>query len=435
MRRVREAEEMVKMKSSGALIILFLLLTTSAYSAAPRNVIESDIRSDDGGFIELFAGQKFYAGQKVTLVIDGQVDVNHEYFEERKCNWLGLNCWYEQRDRPHPYAPDSYPALISLRSSSGLLVLQPKLQVNASLSTSNEGFIELGARTNPQRLTFEIDIDKSSADPSLFGSGLSIVGKMADLGPRGFMNRSACVSRSPCSSGTFRVSVSDIDNVTRLRLLKAMLAKKWNADDIIKSLDRNLVQDEGMKESIAVLLFDHANAHHGGAVNPSGDYLMLLEYAANIAPNAASGAIGVALSGAYLKVGNVSLAKVQANKDHPRLAKDFEDHPDDPKVRRSYAENLRVLGQVSVRERSGIYSTDLIRATALFLESSKVAGEGAGQPKWDKTTRRDLYIISYEALVDSARALMMLRTPENMAKAEDVMNRAIAQATAAADFK
>ena len=75
------------------------------------------------------------------------------------------------------------------------------------------------------------------------------------------------------------------------------------------------------------------------------------------------------------------------------------------------------------------------RTTALFLESSKVAAEGADQTKLDRPTRRGLYIVSYEALVDSARALMMLRTPENMAKAEDVMARAITQATAAANFK
>ena len=37
------------MKSPVALTVLLVLLTTSAYSAAPRNKIESDIRSDDDG--------------------------------------------------------------------------------------------------------------------------------------------------------------------------------------------------------------------------------------------------------------------------------------------------------------------------------------------------------------------------------------------------
>ena len=411
---------------------LAILLSLSAWDAQAQSAaIQSNIQGQVGSFTELFAGQKFFPGQKVLLVISGQVDVNHEYWEDRRCNWLGLNCWYEKRDRPYFFGPDAYPAVV--RPERGDAVVSPELTGDPKLEASGASFMPFKSGS-PQQIEFTVVRQEADSKLAIFGTGVTFEGKIADTGPRGAVTRVGCVSRITCSGGQYSVSVASIDNAGRLDLLSSILRTKRSAAEIVQSLDRQFIEDEAVKEKIAVALFRHSQSLHA-APEPTADYIALLEYASNLFPSALSGEVGNKLSLAYLKSGNISLARDKAGSDHDRLAKSFEQNPKDPNARREYATNLRILGQIRLRERNGMVSSDLTRAISLFIDSSKIAAEGAENQALSRTDRKLLYILAKESLIDCTRALMMLKTPVNLAKAENIATRAIEFAKLAASMQ
>lgn len=396
--------------------------------------IEFPVQAVDSTYVELFAGHKFFPGQTIKLQIAGQIDVNHAYWEERRCNWFGINCWYEQRDEPHNFGPEHYPVLVRAIPPKGSSLSSPVMIQDSSLEAGGGPFISFVAKQNPQTVEFTIDFPESGTNLSVFGAGASLVAKIADIGPGGNIIRTSCVSRVPCSSDQYIISVKNQSNEKRLNLLLELLKTTQTASAVIAALDRSFLEDERVKTKIAEALFSHAEGKHGGP-EPTSDYIAYLEFASNLAPNALSGAIGNKLSNAYLKSGNVILAKDKANDNHVRLAQLFKEKPDDTSVRLEYAENLRILGQVQLRGRNGLYSTDLTRAIALFIDASRVAVAAADKVMLPRAERRALYIVAKEASIDCARALMMLRTAPNLVRAESIATAAIDYATKAAALR
>ena len=429
--KVPDAVSMRLGRFIGGLVCQTLVAGMSFAAIEPGFVIEKDIPSGPSGdYIDLFPTLKFYPGQTITFQVVGQIDVNHRYWQDRQCNWLGAHCWYEDRDAPNFFSTDTFPALLTVVSDpAGGGLSSPKLESEASFSQGAEPHLAVTAdqRRVPQNISMEIRAPNSGKSLSIFAGGITAKGKISDRGANGVViNRATCIERTPCSAGSYKIRVINIDNSLRLADLKSILSAQSPPDPgaILPSLDRLFTRDPVTRPLITDLIFRHAVKRY--ETDPgSADLIQFLEFAAQLDIAKGVGEIGNALATAYLRSGNIAQAKAQAETDNPELARQFAASPANVSFRTNYINNIRTIAAVKTRERSGLYSGDLIKAVALYLQASKLAEDGATPADVVVDARRNLLILAYESLVDAMRTLMMERTVDNIIRAEALSARAL----------
>lgn len=152
-----------------------------------------DILWDKPQAIQLVPDLVFYPGQTIDVVSSGQVDVDHEFGERRRCNWFGLNCWPEQWDRP---------TWIDARS------LDIDLVLDAGTVTA----------TGP---TYRLDIPLEPGNTN-FNRGVRVSSMLWKKGRQPPIQRGPCVGRpSHCSQGDIQLSFT-VNSTARLDALESI---------------------------------------------------------------------------------------------------------------------------------------------------------------------------------------------------------------------
>lgn len=395
--------------------------------------LEKDVPTGPTGeYIDLFPTTKIYSGQKIRLQISGQIDVNHRYWEERKCNWFGAHCWYEDREAPSWYSTDTFPVVFRLVGPNDSNLLSSPVQTSDnSLAGGTERHIGITGDQlqSPQTIVIDVRTTSASKDINSFGTGTTLLGKIVDVSTGGVtMNLATCAGRNPCSAGSYRVRLVDIDNSNRIADLRTILGSANPPDPgaILPALDTLFTRDPAVRQKIAQVLFEHAKKRYQADQDAgSADLIQFLEFAAQLDVQKGVNEIGNALATAYLKSGNVAQAKATAQANNPILARQFNDNPSDTTARTNYLQNIRLIAATQVRERSGLYTSDLIKAVSLYIQASALGEKGGDDQSKPAEVRRELYTLGYESLVDAMRTLMMARTLDNIIRAETLSDRAI----------
>ena len=95
-------------RSAGFMVLsgISLSMATAQEVVCKRDPIPTDYRVYPSGadvtwdgYRPLGAVPNLYAFENVRLTVSGSVNINREIYEERECNWAGLNCWYTPRVR------------------------------------------------------------------------------------------------------------------------------------------------------------------------------------------------------------------------------------------------------------------------------------------------------------------------------------------------
>lgn len=418
--------------ASLGVVLTFAFFCTSAIAGLePGKTYEKDLPTGPTGqYIDLFPTTKFYPGQKIRLQVKGQIDVNHRFWEERRCNWFGANCWYEDRDASSWHATNTFPAVFRFQGASDLSLLSsPDQTVTSSLTGGTEKHLGINSSQlqDPQIVEIDIKARNSNNDLGAFGYGVTLLGKIVDFSTSGVgMNRATCAGRNTCSAGSYRVTLLDVDNSGRFADLRSLLANvKPLPSAILPILDKPFTHDPIVRQRVAQLIFEHAKKRYEKPEDAgSTDLIQFLEYAAQLDVAKGVGEIGNALANAYLKSGNVAQAKATAEANNPLLAEQFRINPDDATKRINYLENINLIAATKVRERSGLYTSDLIKATALYVYASKLGEEGGDDQSKPSNVRRELYTHAYRSLISAMRTLMMARTFNNIERAENLSVKA-----------
>lgn len=409
--------------------IALLIPTIALADLEDGDSIQQSITPNTGDFIELFPGRDFFPGQIVSIQVGGgPIDVNHRFWEDRECNWLGLHCWYEKRDAPNPYRTDMFPLVVRALKRAGKEPPDRPPQSEAPRFLLSRDVVVATTPAVPQTIIAEIDVAGADADLSVFGGAVQLFGKIADKGANGVqINRDPCVSRNTCSGGLFTASVVNVDNAPRFEKLKTLLGKNPPLPTaVIRVLqaDRLLVRDPKVRQRLAEFLFKHAQQRYQ-TQKTSPEYIAALEYAATLDKNQGSGALGNALAEAYLGSGNFAAAKVRAGGDLRALQVEFEKDPENETARKAYIDSIQINARVLVGERGALYSSDLVKAVALYRKAAELALSAARNTKASAETRRDFYSEAYGSAVEASKVLMMARTEENLLQAKALVDWAL----------
>ncbi len=414
--------------------VLALVPLVPAWASLPAGLtVEEDVRVSESNYRAVFSDRRFYPGQKITVQIRGTVDADHHYWEERRCSWAGIKCWYEYPESANIVNTSSLPVLLSVRDTRGEDVESLKQAVDPKISDGSQKHFPLPEPwVANQELVLELRMPDAENKWDTFGQAIQIFARIADRGLNNMpVYRNACVGRPPhCGSGAYSVAVTNIDNSERMRHLENLLKVPVPPSTVISALkqDRFLVGDSAKdhQTKLARLLYGQSQLKLHEGTEAEQQYL---QYALELDRSEKSVDISNALSKAYLSSGNIAAAKMENEKTFQIIAAEYE------KAKASgltlavvleYSKALKTAAQIGSIERGGIHSGDLIKAVGIYVKASSVSEEGlekvVGLPDKDYN---QLVQVSYESLVDASRLLMMMRSHENMEQAERLLEKAV----------
>lgn len=417
-----------------------------AWAEVLSPTVEEDIRVEERSFRLVFGGHRFFPGQKITIKVRQTIDAHHEYWEVRECSWFGAKCWYEPRESATIVNTSTFPVLLSVKDMQGKELSSLDQTIDQAVSDSPVRHVPLPPKWEAdQEFPLALEIQDSDREWKIFGAPIQVFARIADRGAGKMpLHYNSCDGRPRhCGRGSYRITVLKIDNTERMKKLEVLLQSQLPPSTVISTLkqDRFLVSDpdHNFRKQLARLLFNQSQLHSNA--DAQQEYL---QFALEVDRSLASVDISNALSKAYLDSGNIQSAKVENEKTFQVISGEYASAKSAGaltiKLVSEYYKALKTAARIGSVERGGIYSGDLIKATGVYIEASRIADEGrcllgVGRkdqdnclPPADQGKRKEWNLLTqmaYEARVDASRLLMMMRSHENMVQAERLLGDAV----------
>gem|GEM_PF-3663854 len=347
-------------------------------------------------------------GHRVTLSVSGNIDVNRHYWEERKCKWLGLKCWYEPRERSNWQgigARHVQLKLCPLRQRGG--ACRSIATISSATYNGLHGAAELAADPQQKLANLQAEHDLIAM---IDGNGV---------------HRGRCTGARPstCSFGAYRIDTR-VDVKPRLDALTTLLKRRQEVEDLVhpKLIDRFMRQSNSARKVAGCRLFEHAQAFHAevaGAANSKRERLLRYiindldgdnEYRIELTSLLiTSGAIDEALSGAEEQL--ESARKLHyANKNDLALAGE-------------YARALLNRARLWIEDRVATEGADLEVAVGLFDELVRVR-----EHIYENGGRQHEHLQALaQAQIESARLSALIRTSNMLEQAESGLHKVLAR--------
>ncbi|RQS09153.1 hypothetical protein [Burkholderia sp. Bp8998] len=405
--------------------IIFVIVALSAFQSINAYAqLSGQVLPDRTSFEDVFAAtNKFYPGQRLHIVVEGQIDANHRYWQDRECSWFGLSCHYVDRESSNLMGVSRLPLLMSLEPVE---VLSAPAQIYQAQWYANSGARHLPVAADGI-YDFVIKIPNADTSIDAFSSATVLRAVVADRYDGDTpIDRGQCHNRPPqCSSGSYKVTV-DVHNDERLRLLTELLKKKRSTGEILSRdvMDPLFVQDGHVKADIANVLFEHANAFYKGETNDvRRDYLTIVSFASGLDPT--RGDMLNEIAATYIALGEFTAATADVKKalDVSKANYDKEPSPREPDTVITLAKTLGLKASIWVQERGAMVGTDLMVAVGLYREAADYCNKEAATAR-SAADKARLYNCAKDHLIDAGRTLAMLRTRENLILADQLLTEA-----------
>lgn len=415
-------------------VVPWIIAGAAAISSHANAQLSAQLLPERSSFEDVFAASnRFYPGQRLLIRVEGQVDANHRYWQDRECSWFGLKCKYVNREASNLMGVGRLPVLLNLEPVDGLTAPQHTYQ---GQWYGNPNAQHLPVSTNG---AYDIVIEVPNAGNSVdaFGTGRTLRGVVADkYDGSAPINRGQCHNRPPtCSSGAYKVVVA-VDNSRRVQLLDELLRTPRAAADIVNRqvMDPLFVQDPIVKSDIAGILFDHARQHHNGQDDDARrGYLKIISYASELDPTRAD--ILNEIARTYIALGEFTQASAEVQKAlQAAQAKYDAERPPKASTVTDLARTLSLKASIWTQERAGVVGSDLIVAVGLYRKAAGLCGKEADNAS-SKADKQALYACAKDHLVDAGRNLAMLRSRDNLILAEQLLTQAQDAARRSVDAK
>ncbi len=398
------------MNTSRMFLLIAALFAASAATANPVKVEgRVNILWAKPQFIQLVPDIKLYPGQSFEIVSSGRVDVDHQFGERRECNWFGLNCWYEQWDRPNWMGADA---------------LDVRLVPEAGNVT------QAGS-------TYKLEIPLSAGNGN-FRQGVRLNGMLLKSGGQSPMQRGPCTGRpAHCSQGDLLLTFAQVNVEPRLSALEAYLAaQKVDELDVLALTSRDFIDP---------LLFDPAIASEGTILRLSSilakatsqfreqipnkteanaaplhmKVIDLVSYALKLSRITEQDAarLRTLVTESYLDRGDYAAATKEAPKMMADAKAAFDKTPNDKDAALDYARALKANAAVWREKGARNSSTDIRVSIALLDNATDVLWKFSARPGVSKAIS--------DINVDAARMLNLLRTSTELKSAEERLVTAI----------
>ncbi len=274
-----------------------------------------------------------YAWEQAEVVVSDAVNVNREIYEERKCNWFGINCWYEKRVRNNPVDASRIP-FYYYSSGFGETKSDAINAINSAKPMSGDyGAYWTGALPGSSR-----------ALTGIIGNNTSGI------------DRTSCEGEPRvCSVGAYTVKFR-IDSAPRaFRLVTELANQAYSYEALMSSdvLNTNLRQSgQGVRECLARALYGQASRFHGpGANSTPAERQKILQQA--LAFNPKDDDVRTALGSTYLETGQFDEARKQTTEVIGDLERKVKGGTADETTYDKLAENYATLAETSWRETAG----------------------------------------------------------------------------------
>jgi len=364
---------------------------------------------DKPQLVQFVPDVKIFPGESMEIVSSDTVDVDHAYWETRECNWFGLNCWYEQRDRAN------------LKSAS-------QLEIEIVLD---------GGAASTGASPYKVDLPLSQ-NYSNFTQGVRLAAMLWNPGKQHPASRGPCIGRpAHCSVGDLTLTLAKINVRPRLDALEAILAKHkdistldhavvTSTDFIDPLLSDPSIASAGTIRDLAKILADAVTrfrkALNGKTEQTAAPLHMkiidLSTYALRLSQVNRDDAakLRLAIMESYLDRGEYA----HATKEAPLLMNDakaaFDNTPNSANAL-IYAKALKA-NAAAWREKLARNSSADIRVSISLLDQ-------AVEVLWKFTEHEGVSKAISDISVDAARMLNLLRTDAELKAAEVRLVRAI----------
>jgi len=321
---------------------------------------------------------QFLGGERLSIVVSGQVDVNFQEHHDRHCNLFGfLDCHTDDWIEHHTKTPDQEPLTVRLVDDAG--------------NTSGGLAPQFAATTSP----LVIDVPSTP-----FDKPYHLEAWLSDTSINGSQ-----------SSGQYTVSVT-IDGTGRNAALAANLNHSppltASQIDTPQILDTNFVR--GCAAPIAEQLARHATKFPATQADTRDAQLALLKLALRLDP--ANPSITLALADYYRQTGNLALAKKTASDALDATEKAVALNPTRGNKQKRANAYLEV-GKTIEEERASLNAADLEDALTYYSRSAQ-----------EFESIHDLTGLP-ESLVRKARALRRMRTESSLAASTQAYQHAL----------
>ena len=406
-----------KNKSACVSICALILSLFSPLAVAQSYEGNIDVIYAEPGYVQLNPQISIMPGESITFEVSGQVDVNHEHYEVRRCKYFGLKCWYEKRSVPHYRNARQFEVTLLLRTPDGSFEKKETRSANSDETiTVSYPFRDAGTLTSAAQLYGMIDTP-------------------------GMRNRTPCRGRPRyCSVGTLKIaSVARSDVSTRRDQIRNELSANIRTLDpvLVRSnayVDPLLIDTDGRRKALqAVFAEELEKAKPTEAETTFARSLVDIgKFAVGLHEDPEQvTSLNNTILGAYVVLGDWSRIKdeggrsLETAKDLCNLSPAPESVGDPSDGCRDYARMLK-LNAVGWLEQKARFSSTEIRVALGFLERGIAAlgGEGSMSDAKCRANKESCRLFG-ELYVDGARMLTVIRTKAELRKAESWLTKAL----------
>ena len=374
-----------------------------------------DVLPGEPSHIQLNPAVMLLPGESMTLTIDGTVDVNHENYEERRCKYFGLKCWYEWRSVPHLVPASGFTVEFELRTEQGVLV-------EAFTRAASDQPITLNYPGKNRSLTQPVRVYAVLQRPG--------------------MNRTPCTGRPRyCSAGALRIRSTATQVDDRLRRIEARLKTALTTLDplLVQSdqfIDPILIDTAARRLSVQKVFAEQMAAQRSEIVRTNARNIVeIAKFALGLssANPSQTNSLNSTILEAYIQMGDYRMvtqygkeALVNAKSECKAKEDGTFESPGSPACTQ-YAEILR-LNAIGWLERRARYASTEIRVALGMLETAIGALgyplQKALGPDLTCSVNPEPCRTAAQLYIDGARMLSVLRTRPELSKAEEWLTAA-----------
>jgi len=386
----------------------------------------------------------FYPGEGVTLSVSGQIDGNHQQWEEDECHSIDIFkmfCKKVRRHASHLRPHTQVGPLIQAVSPSGGLWTEgiPSAPTSSAFTAAQMQYFQPGG--SGTRWSYTVDaagsatfkLNASVSSPSGLLSPLQLRAFVGDLiagvGPLVYDD---CGPLRTCSEGAFVITLSDVDVTERLKLITDFLADQRD----LTAVTSDSLIDEWVKQKkpndAAKLLLRHADRFYRLAgSNTSQARRQILDLALSVATreDPIRDILERELALFHVEAGNLSLAIgiVSENLPDARIAwnRAIQTNPSLKERREkglSYAGWLTAAARAYAKQTENIDAKDVRSGIAMLRSANEVLADLIQHAP----RGRDLELESDYAHngVTTARLLTLMHSSADLEDAAQAIDRA-----------
>lgn len=391
---------------------------SSAEGAAPRSFggTAPIVRAAPAA-IELAPAVRVYPGETVVITASGTANVNQHNYEERRCKWAGLKCWYEDRSDVNLQPAAKFQIGIVLADKDG----RPVQMLNADDGKSGRSFVLTGGR--PLRLTYELG--------SALGKGLVLQVGVTSFEGANF-SRLSCNGRPKyCSSGALKITLEGGSVEARRKHIDEQLARS-SADhvDAVRITSRDYI------DPLLLNGYDNARAMRGVLVGhiarwvkdadrDNGTKLVqLIRHSLQLSGDQdQTDTLNQALLNTYVAMGAYENVEDNARATIADLNVRCEQGCSQVAEAGKLAEALASLSKAQAEKRSRMNTSDLVLSVGTLQRGISVLEETmAGKPFAENKATVQTLSNLYQ---DAADRLSLIRTPDEIRHAVVLMERSV----------